>query len=156
MVDPVSVTTEIGASAESVYAMVADLPRMGEWSPENDGASWLGGVTSAAPGARFKGVNSTGRRRWSTAGTVVEAAPGRVFSFRVTALRLRVALWTYRFEPTASGCAVTETWDDERGGLVTWLGKLVTGVGDRGAHNRSGMEETLRNLKAAAEADTGT
>ena len=152
MVDRVSVSTEIGASADTVYAMVADLPRMGEWSPENDGASWRGGATGAVPGARFQGVNSAGRKRWSTAGTVVEAVPGRVLSFRVKAVGLKVALWTYRFEGTASGCAVTETWDDERGGLVTFLGRLVTGVGDRVAHNRSGMEETLRNLKAAAEA----
>ena len=151
MADQVSVTTEIRASPESLYAMVADLPRMGEWSPENVGASWLGGATGAAPGARFKGVNSAGRKRWSTAGTVIEAVPGRVLSFRVTAVGLKVARWTYRFEATASGCAVTETWDDERGAVVTLLGKLVSGVGDRVTHNRVGMEETLRNLGAAAE-----
>jgi hypothetical protein len=150
MADRVSVTTEIPASADVVYAMVADLPRMGEWSPENDGASWLGGATGAAPGVRFQGVNSAGRKRWSTAGVVVDAVPARVLSFRVTALGLRVALWTYRFEATPSGCVVTETWDDERGALVTFLGRMVTGVGDRSAHNRAGMEETLRNLRAAA------
>ena len=35
--------------------------------------------------------------------------------------------------------------------VVTLLGKLVSGVGDRVTHNRVGMEETLRNLGAAAE-----
>ena len=38
------------------------------------------------------------------------------------------------------------------GFLVTFLGKLVTGVADREAHNRAGMEQTLAALKAAAEA----
>ncbi len=64
---------------------------------------------------------------------------------------MKVALWTYRFEPTDGGCAVTESWDDERGALVTLLGKPVSGVADRATHNRAGMEETLRKLKAAAE-----
>jgi len=63
-----------------------------------------------------------------------------------------VALWTYRFETTDAGCTVTETWDDERNAFVKFMGKPVSGVADRATHNRAGMEETLRNLKAAAEA----
>jgi len=31
---------EIHASPEAVYALVSDLPRMGEWSPENIGGEW--------------------------------------------------------------------------------------------------------------------
>jgi len=152
MSEPVSVTTEIAAAPEEVYAMVADLTRMGEWSPENNGATWLGGATGAAPGARFKATNSAGKKEWSTAGVIVEAVPGRVLSFRVTAVGAKVARWTYRFEPTDGGCAVTESWVDERNALVKFLGKPVSGVADRATHNRAGMEETLRNLKAAAEA----
>jgi len=152
MGEQVQVSTEIDAPAEAVWAMVADLTRMGEWSPENTGATWLHGATGAAPGARFKATNAAGRKQWSTMGTVVEAEPGRVLSFRVSAVGLRVARWTYRFEPTGPGCTVTETWVDERGRLVTWLGKPVSGVADRATHNRAGMEQTLANLKAAAEA----
>ena len=152
MPEHVSVTAEIGAPPEEVYAMVADLTRMGEWSPENTGATWLGGATAAAPGARFKAKNAAGRKEWSTIGTIVEATPGRVLSFRVTAVGSKVALWTYRFEPTDAGCTVTESWDDERNAFVKFMGKPVSGVADRATHNRAGMEETLRNLKAAAEA----
>ena len=47
---------------------------------------------------------------------------------------------------------MTETWTDERNPLVKALGKLVSGVSDRASHNRAGMEQTLANLKAAAEA----
>jgi hypothetical protein len=53
MADHVSVTTQIEAPATTVWALVADLPRMGEFSPENDGATWLKGATSATVGARF-------------------------------------------------------------------------------------------------------
>ena len=152
MADQVSVTTEIHAPAEQVWAMVADLPRMKEWSPENVGVVWRRGAVSAEPGATFSGTNSQGRKTWQTAGRIVEAEPGRVLSFRITAGGMKVALWTYRFEPTGSGCTVTETWTDQRNALVRALGKPVSGVSDRVAHNTAGMERTLANLKAAAEA----
>jgi uncharacterized protein YndB with AHSA1/START domain len=152
MPEHVSVATEIAAPADEVYAMVADLTRMGEWSPENMGATWLGGATGAAPGARFKARNSAGRKEWSTTGKIMEAEPGRVLSFRVTAVGAKVARWSYVFEPTDGGCRVTESWDEERNALIKFLGKPVSGVADRATHNRAGMEETLRRLKAAAEA----
>jgi uncharacterized protein YndB with AHSA1/START domain len=151
MADHVSVTTEIAAPPEQVWDLVSDLTRMHEWSPENDAVTWRNGATGAVPGATFKGTNRSGKKEWATTGTVVEAVPGRVLSFRVKAVGMKVALWTYRFEPTDGGCAVTESWDDERGALVTFLGKPVSGVADRATHNRAGMEETLRKLKAAAE-----
>jgi uncharacterized protein YndB with AHSA1/START domain len=151
MADDVSVTTEIRAPAEQVWAMVADLPRMAEWSPENDGATWRKGATAAVPGATFTGTNSRGKKTWNTVGTVLEAQPGKVLSFRITAVGMKVAVWRYRFEPTDTGCQVTETWADERNALVKVLGKPVSGVADRASHNRAGMEQTLASLKAAAE-----
>lgn len=151
MADQVSVTTEIDAPAEEVWSMVADLPRMPEWSPENDGVTWRNGATSAGPGARFGGTNRRGAKSWRTSGTVLDSVPGRLLSFRITALGCRVSVWTYRFEPTDSGCAVTETWVDERNALIKALGRVASGVSDRVTHNRAGMVETLANLKAAAE-----
>ena len=151
MPDELHVTTEIAAPADTVWAMVADLPRMHEWSPENDGVTWVKGAAGAAPGARFTGTNSRGTKSWTTSGPVLEVEPGRLLSFRVTAVGQKVSVWSYRFEATESGCTVTETWRDERNLLVKALGKPVSGVSDRAAHNRAGMEQTLANLKAAAE-----
>ena len=152
MADTVVVTEEIAAPAERVWAMIADLPRMGEWSPENEGATWLGGVTAAALGARFRGTNRNGAKQWRTSVRIVECEPGRSFAFKISAGGLGVAEWRYALEPTGGGCRVTETWVDQRGPIVRAFGKPVSGVGDRVAHNRRGMEETLRRLKAAAEA----
>jgi uncharacterized protein YndB with AHSA1/START domain len=147
----VSVSRDIAAPADTVWAMVSDVTRMGEWSPENEGAMWLKGATGPSPGAKFKGTNRNGRKKWDTVAEVVEVEPGRRFSFAVSAVGLRVADWTYDFEPTAGGCRVTETWTDRRGRIATMLGKPVSGVEDRAAHNRAGMEQTLDRLKAAAE-----
>jgi len=151
MADRVSVSTEIAAPPGEVWDLVADLTRMHEWSPENDTVVWRKGSTGATPGATFKGTNRLGARRWSTKGRVVESVPGSILSFRVVAAGMKVARWTYRIEAAEGGCVVTESWDDERGGLVTFAGRLLTGVSDRTSHNRTGMEQTLRNLKVAAE-----
>jgi uncharacterized protein YndB with AHSA1/START domain len=152
MAEQVSVTKDIAAPAEAVWAMVSDVTRMGEWSPENEGGEWLRGATGPQPGATFRGTNRNGKKQWKTVATVVDAEPGRVFAFRVKAAGgLKVAEWRYAFEPTATGCRVTETWIDQRGVVVKTLGKPVSGVGDRAAHNRAGMEQTLARLAAAAE-----
>jgi uncharacterized protein YndB with AHSA1/START domain len=156
MAEQLQVSREIGAPADRVWAMVADVTRMGEWSPEAESAVWLDGATGPAPGARFRGTNRYGSKRWDTTSEVVDAEPGRAFAFRVSAKGFKVSEWRYEFEPTDAGCRVTETWTDRRGLIATWGGKSVSGVGDRLAHNRAGMETTLDRLKAAAEGPADT
>ncbi|HWS44982.1 MAG TPA: SRPBCC family protein [Acidimicrobiia bacterium] len=152
MADRIDVSRDIAAPAEHVWAMVSDITRMGEWSPENEGGTWLGGATRAEAGAKFRGTNRNGKRTWTTVATVVDAEPGKHFSFRVSAKGLKVAEWSYSFEPTATGCRVTETWVDQRSGWFKPLAQLATGVSDRAARNRDGMEQTLERLAEAAEA----
>ncbi len=151
MTAQVSVTRDIAAPPETVWAMVSDVTRMGEWSPEAESARWLGGATGPTAGARFRGTNRRGKRTWNTVGTVVDAEPGRVFCFHVTAMCFKVAEWRYTFEPTDSGCRVAETWTDHRGRIVGTVGGWKTGVDDRPTHNRVGMERTLDRLKSVAE-----
>ncbi len=151
MADQVTVRQEIRAPVEQVWAMVSDLTRMGEWSPENEGATWRHGATGPQVGAKFRGTNRNGKRRWRTAGRIVDCQPGSLFVFRITAAGLPIAEWRYEFETTAVGCQVTETWIDQRGRIAKALGKPVSGVSDRAAHNRTTMEQTLAGLKVATE-----
>lgn len=150
----VSVSTHVDAPAEEVYDLVADLPRMGEWSPECTSAAWRGGATSAVVGARFRGWNRKGPIRWFTDGVVVEAERGRALAFDVRGLGLPVARWAYRLEPDAGGvgCTVTEEWTDHRTSPYRAITGVAINVRDRPTHNRAGMEHTLGQLKAAAEA----
>jgi hypothetical protein len=84
-------------------------------------------------------------------GTIVEAEPGRRFSFRVTAMGLKSSQWHYQFDPTSRGCRVTESWIDQRGAIVRTAGKLAAGADHDATSTRAGMEQTLRKLKAVAE-----
>lgn len=156
MGETVSVTREMAASPETAWTLVSDVTRMGEWSPENEGGEWIAGATTAKPGARFKAKNRVGKRSWSTVATIIEADPGRRLSFRVSAGPVKVADWTYTFEPTTGGCTVTESWRDLRPGWFRPIAKLATGVGDRAGHNRRGMEATLERLAAAAESTSAS
>ncbi len=153
----VTVRTEIAAPAEVIYDLVADLPRMGRWSPECERVEWTGRHTTAAPGATFTGHNRNGRRSWSTHGTVTVAERGREFTFEVrSVLNLPVSRWSYRFESADGVCRVVESTEDRRGPLIRTLGRLVTGINDRGERNRQTMTTTLERLRAAAESGQST
>jgi uncharacterized protein YndB with AHSA1/START domain len=147
----ITVERVIAATAEQLFAMVSDLPRMGEWSPENTGGRWTKGSTGPGVGAKFEGDNRNGSKSWKTGSTVTAYDPDRRFAFSVDK-PLKVADWAYSFDVVDGGCKVTETWTDQRGRLLRALGKPFSGVADREAHNRAGMEATLASLAAAAEA----
>jgi hypothetical protein len=149
MTYPTAASRDIAAPAEKVWDLVADLPRMGEWSPENAGGSWVKGASGPALGAVFKGHNRNGIRRWSTTVTVTVCDPGKTFEFAVTSGPLAVANWRYDFEDTEGGCRVTESWTDRRS---SWFTFVARAMGDHGPGNAERqMEETLAKLAAAAE-----
>lgn len=147
----VSVTREIAAPADKVFQMVTDLPRMGEWSPENKGGQWAKDASGPAVGAVFKGRNSNGKRSWSTSVKVNAHEPPRKFSFGLMVFGANWCDWVYEVEPTANGCRVTHSWVDHRSKVAVTLGKWASGVADRATHNRANMEATLQELASAAE-----
>ena len=143
---------DIDAPPERLYDMVADLSRMGEWSPENRGGKWVGGAAGAAEGARFKARNRRGWRRWSTVAHIVTANPPKEVAWESRAFGLKIALWRYRFEPNGKGgTTVVESTEDRRGRLMHVIGRTASGVADRAAENKKNMRATLDQLKKAAE-----
>lgn len=147
----------LAARPEQVYEAVADPRRMREWSPEVF-AVWVRG-RAVRPGLRFVGFNRLGPRVWFTTCRVTEAVAGRAFAFRVTSFGIPVAEWGYRIEEDGDGAIrLTEHWADlrrdHRGApLVSFLGRLFTGVPDEGRAelNHRGMRVTLDRIKAALE-----
>jgi hypothetical protein len=149
-VEQVQVEQRIAAPAAALYEMVSDVTRMGSWSPETTSCHWIGGATGPAVGARFKGTNKRGWRRWQTTCTVVAAAPGDRFAFDVALGPLPIARWAYDFVPDGGGCQVVETWTDRRRRVLRRLSPLVMGVADQAEHNRVEMQATLAQLRVAA------
>lgn len=140
------------ASPTTVYDLVADLPRMGEWSTECERVEWRGGATGPVKGAKFIGWNRAGAARWFTYGELVAADRGRNLAFEVTLGPIRVARWEYFIVPDEDGpgCTVIEEWTDRRGRLG---GPLDRVLGARHKLNASSISATLDALKRAAESE---
>jgi uncharacterized protein YndB with AHSA1/START domain len=148
----VTVSRDVAASPAVVWALLGDLPRMPEWSPENERIEWLGGATAVAPGAKFRGTNRNGSKSWKSVGEITAVEPDRTLAFAITAGPFKVAEWSYVIDRTDGGCRITERWTDRRGSVMKAVSKFATGADDRPSHNRQGMEETLRRIAATAEA----
>ena len=146
------VAIEIQARPEDIYRLLADVRRMGEWSPECVRCRWLRGATAARPGAHFRGTSRNGWHRWSTRATIVTADPGRQLAFDVTYLGLPVASWRYDLTPDdAESTVLTESVEDRRGRFLRTFSPFITGARDREERNDQTMHATLQCLKAVAE-----
>ena len=147
----ISVERSLAADPGIVYDLIADVTRMGQWSPETRSCRWVRGASSAKVGARFRGSNRNGWHRWSTTCTVTAADPGRRFAFDVDLFGVPVATWSYDITPEDGGSRVIERWADRRPGWLERISPVATGVRDRAERNRAGMAETLDRLRQAAE-----
>jgi hypothetical protein len=144
---------EIDAAPESVYALVSDPGKLASVAEEYAGHRWVGGASGPAIGARFRGRNRRGFRRWSTLSTITDAEPGRRFGFEVTSVAgLPVARWQYDFESAGGGCVVVESMWERRPAWFKVATSTFTGVWDREQANAANIAATLARLKRAAEA----
>jgi len=133
--------------------MVADVTRMGEWSPVCRDCWWDEG-DGPHVGAKFTGRNERPERTWETRSEVVAADRGHQFAWVVVEPPTR-ARWGYSFVAAAGGTEVTETWELPPEGSAFFekmfgddAGKEI---GLRGDAARNGIGETLAAIKAVAE-----
>ncbi|HEX5086599.1 MAG TPA: SRPBCC family protein [Nocardioides sp.] len=145
------VSLHMGAPPEKVWALVSDVTRIGEFSPETFEARWTRGSTGPEVGASFKGHvrrNGVGPTYWSPC-QVTKCVPDEVFEFAVGTDEVTVNNWGYRLEPSGTGTTVTEYFRIEPKPYMrlywTLLGPL------RGRTNEQGMRTTLERMKAVLE-----
>jgi len=148
------VSEHVQASPEELYDLVADVTRIGEFSPECVAARWIDGEPPARPGMRFRGRNAATRLlRWSRLCEVVTAEPAREFSFRTVATVTKPdsTLWTYRFQPVDGGTDVTESYEIVKlppRPVLALYRRLLPHHMDMRPH----LRRTLESIKRAAEA----
>ncbi len=146
------VAVHVDATPEEAWALVSDVTRIGEFSPETFEARWRRGSTGPEVGARFKGHvkrNGVGPTYWSAC-EVTRCVPNELFEFTVGTDQLTLNNWGYRLEADGSGTKVTEYFRIEPALSMrvywTLLGPL------RGRTNERGMRTTLERMKAVLEA----
>ncbi|AZG46190.1 SRPBCC family protein [Gordonia insulae] len=162
-------SVQIDATADDVWAVISDLKRMGEWSPQCKKMIIRGGAIGL--GTRTVNINRRGPLVWPTTAKIVRWAPGKELAFRVAENR---TVWSYTIEPTGTGVtgaseatgnvtgaseatgSVTVTEKREVGNGTTKVSaflvdKVMGGTTNFEAELKLGMAETLDKIKRAAE-----
>jgi uncharacterized protein YndB with AHSA1/START domain len=139
---------DIDAPVAKVWALVSDLSRMPQWSPQCRLMKALGPVRQ---GTRTINLNRRNRMFWPTTSTVTEVIPEKKLAFRVNANN---TIWSYELQATDAGTRVVETRHAENGvkplSNMT-VNALFGGVPGFERELVDGMNETLSRIKATAE-----
>lgn len=139
---------DIAAPPSTVWALISDLDRMPEWSPQTRKMKLLGPMRVGT-----KTVNFNRRRLlvWPTTSTITAIEPERKLAFRVD---LNGTEWTYELEPTEGGTRVVESRRAPNG--VKKISEVAVNAAMGGVPSFEkelvdGMNQTLSRIKAAAE-----
>lgn len=103
------VAVPVEADIDSVWDVVRDVTRVGEWSHECVGAVWLADATAATPGARFRGRNRAGLFRWGRICEIVAVDPYQLVWRTVpTTLYPDSSEWTITLDATETGTTIEQ------------------------------------------------
>ncbi|GFG74777.1 SRPBCC family protein [Mycobacterium botniense] len=139
---------DINAPVSKVWALISDLRRMRQWSPQ---CRWMMQLGPLRPGTRTVNLNRRKYLFWPTTSTVTEVIPEKKLAFKVNA---NGTIWSYELEPTDRGTRVIETRHAENGVKPVsnmTVNALFGGVEKFERELVDGMNATLAKIKAAAE-----
>lgn len=146
---------EIEAPVAAVWALVSDVRRYPEWSPQVVSTRLRAGAEEAALGVGFTNLNRDGDLEWKTTAEVVRFIPERELAFRVAE---NWVIWSFTLEPTPDGTRLTQRREAPDG--VSELSAQLTdgfmgGQAVFTAATRAGMRQTLLGIKSTAEQAAG-
>lgn len=153
---PLTVSTEVAASPAQVWAVVADVRRTGEWSPECVAVTPLGPVRR---GTFMLGRNRRGRVHWATLSRIDVYEPGTAIGWTVLTNRSR---WRYDLRPVVGGTAVVQTRRTPRGEarFALWFTRrFLDGQARHDDELEGGMAaglERIRAIVAGSSSPSGT
>jgi hypothetical protein len=158
----------VAARPELVWDLVADVTRVGEWSPECIRAAWLGEPGRPRPSCTFTARNRFPNGfQYEVTCVVTEADRPRAFAWVVlddSGDRARPSSsWRYRIDPLpGGGSRVRQRFTHGPG--ASYLREAIAKAPDRANEIiaarrdrlRANMRATLRAMKAAAESPHAT
>jgi hypothetical protein len=143
----------VDAPLDSVWDVLADVTRVGEWSYECHRVEWMDGAAGAVPGARFRGMNKAGPWTWSRVNeiTAVDAPHALVWRTVSTLLFPDSTQWSYRLEAADDGTRIVQEYRLLRAPaiLIRLYAMLIPSHRDRS----SGLRDDLRRLGRVASSD---
>lgn len=146
-------TTDIDATAEAVWAVIADPRALGGLSDQVL-RTHVVGTEPIGLGTRTININRRGLLVWPTRAKVVRFEPLREYAFRV---KDNGSIWSFQLAPSATGgTTVTHRREAPKGTTkISMLlqDKVLGGVADFDREMESGMAVTLQRLKTLLEQD---
>lgn len=110
-IDMASQTVFMKASPEALYDMIADVTRMGAWSPACVGATWDDGAgPKAVEDQWFTGHNVVGERAYDAHCQITAASRPDTIAWMQGGKDQGLTEWRYTFAPVEGGTEVTESW----------------------------------------------
>jgi uncharacterized protein YndB with AHSA1/START domain len=149
----VEVSQQVDAPGSRIWELISDPTKLAALTAECNAMTWVRPSNNPLVGARFRGSNRSGWRRWSTTCTITRYVPEVEIAWDVAFGPLNVAEWSYviQQDEAATSSIVTERFVDHRAAVLRASSSLVRGVSDTEAHNRANMAQTLSRIKARAE-----
>ena len=144
-------SVHIAASPERVWALVSDVRRMPDWSPQVDSTRLREGFDSVGLGAQFTNRNSDGELVWTTHAEVVRFEPGREIAFRI---QENWVIWSLAITPEQGGVELVqrrETPDGISDLSLELTNGFMGGVEAFTTSMSAGMRQTLERIRAEAE-----
>lgn len=141
---------EIEAPAAVVWALIQDVRRMPDWSPQVQSTRLSDGATEVAQGVRFTNANRQGELEWKTHATVVRFDDERELAFRIEE---NWAIWSFRLEETERHTTwLTQERETPEGISDISRDLTDTYLGGQAVFTdtlRAGMRETLAAIREA-------
>lgn len=141
------------APIASVWRVIADVTRTGQWSHECKHVTWLGGATAATPGARFRGRSRSGWLRWSRTCEILAVDPPHQIAWRTvpTLLFVDSSDWRISLEPAGAGTRIVQTFQVTK--CPRWWEWIVAQVNPRHIDRSAALTDDLHRIAAVAAAD---
>lgn len=143
-------SVDVAAPPEKVWALVSDLPRLAQWSPQVL-RSWTKGRAPIGQGTYLTNINHRGLLIWPTHSKVVRFEPGREIAWKI---KENGSTWSFILEPTPTGTHLVQRRDAPNGLSeisISLTDKLMGGQPTFQAELQQGMRQTLAQVKALAE-----
>jgi uncharacterized protein YndB with AHSA1/START domain len=149
VLDVIEQSVDVAAPPSAVWALVSDLPRLAQWSPQVL-KSFVKGGGPIALGTHLTNVNHRGLLVWPTHSKVVRFDPEREIAWRI---KENGSVWSFTLTPTATGTHLVQ-----RRELPDGITELSLSLTDRfmggqptfQAELQAGMRQTLAYVASLA------
>lgn len=148
-----STAVVVDAPLADVWEVVRDPTRVGEWSHECIGGSWVGGATEARPGARFRGRNRQGLVRWGRLCEVLSVEEHQlVWQTVPTRLYPDSTVWRLDLSAVDDGTRIEQSFQVVKGSI---LEPIYAVIAPAHRDRTEALERDLERIGAVAGARGG-